>query len=242
MRISVAYLVVVDISGYTRFVTERSLTLAHAEQIITDLINAVLDRACHPMILNKLEGDAALMYREVEDDAVEAGHDVLAQVRSFFPAFHACATKLRADRHNCTCDACANIAALKLKAFVHLGEIAIKQVRQFEELAGEPVILVHRLMKNAVPGNEYVLLTQSAISGARLDQGNLRTHTEAVEGMGVHHLWLIDPLDLPELTIPARSAPAEPPMPIRSDVYRHLPLARPGFWRMITGWLPSRTA
>ena len=229
MRISYAYLVVVDISGYTRFITERSLTLSHAEQIISDLINAVLDRARHPLILNKLEGDAALLYREIDRDDVAGARDVLAQVRSFFPAFHARVAELRAIRSNCNCDACSNITALNLKALVHVGEVAIKQVRQFDELAGEPVILLHRLMKNTVPSREYVLLTQPATQHAQLEETNLRAHSEEVDGMGVYRLWIADPRSLPETRRPTVTASGKQPRLMRSNVYQHLPTASGGF-------------
>ncbi len=233
MRITLAYLVVVDISGYTRFVTKRSLTLAHAEQIVSDLINAVLDQARHPLVLNKLEGDAAMLYRELQPGDVAAARDVLGQVRSFFPAFRACSATLREDRRNCNCDACSNIAALRLKAFVHVGEIAIKQLRQFEELAGEPVILLHRLMKNSVPSNEYVLLTRQAAALANLDETSLRTHTETVDGFGSQDLWLADPAELPQLSSRASSTGDAVAAPLRSRRFRNLPRGRLGFLRAI---------
>lgn len=174
---SFAYLVVVDISGYTKFITERSLTLAHAEQIITDLISAVIDASYHPLILNKLEGDAALLYRLLESDDVAAARDVMAQVRTFFPAFHTCVARLSEMRRNCNCDACTNIKNLKLKAFVHAGDILLKRVRQFDELAGEPVIFLHRLMKNTVQSREYVLITQEARGTRNWMQARLRRTT-----------------------------------------------------------------
>ena len=34
-------------------------------------------------------------------------------------------------------------------------------MRQFEELAGESVILIHRLLKNTIPADEYILMTNS---------------------------------------------------------------------------------
>ena len=197
MRVTFAYLVVVDISGYTRFITGQTLALMHAEQIITDLISAVLDQSHDPMVLNKLEGDAALLYREQGRDDVEAAQDVFAQVRSFFPAFQRRAAELRTVRANCSCEACSNIASLCLKAFVHAGEIAIKRVRQFDELAGEPVILVHRLMKNTVPSREYVLVTYDAAALAQLPQEILQAHSEEVQGMGSHQLWIVDPSSFP---------------------------------------------
>jgi len=43
-----ASLIILDISGYTRFITHREISLVHAEQIITQLIGAVIDCTEHP--------------------------------------------------------------------------------------------------------------------------------------------------------------------------------------------------
>ncbi len=197
MRLTQAVLVVADISGYTDFITNREVSLLHAEQIITDLLESMLDRTEHPLIANKLEGDAALLYAEhAEGEAGAAVQDALVQVRALFEAFGSRLRKIGEERANCGCEACANISRLCLKAFVHRGEIAVKQVRQFEELAGEPVILVHRLMKNGVPLREYVLLSDEAARHAGLRQGVGRTHRETLEGMGERDLVLVSPADL----------------------------------------------
>jgi hypothetical protein len=197
MRLTHAWLVIVDISGYTAFINERQTSLLHAEQIITELMEAVIDRAAHPLEVNKLEGDAALLFGEVVDGDIAGGRDVLAQVKAFFPAFHATLARQKSERANCVCDACSGIERLQLKAFVHVGEIAIKQVRQFVELAGEHVILVHRLLKNHVPRREYVLTTEAARAGAALDPACAQAHREQLEGVGDAALWLLAPDALP---------------------------------------------
>jgi hypothetical protein len=50
---------------------------------------------------------------------------------------------------------------------VHAGEVAHKRIRQFDELAGEPVIRLHRLAKNSIREPEYILVTEAfyALSG-----------------------------------------------------------------------------
>ena len=227
MRLSHAFLVVVDISGYTAFIHERQTSLLHAEQIISELMETVMDRAEHPLTVNKLEGDAALMYAECAAGDARAAHDVLAQVKAFFPAFGACADRQRAERAGCGCEACGGIAKLRLKAFVHVGELAIKRVRQFEELAGESVILVHRLMKNKVEQREYVLLTEAARAAAALDETLLAAHAETLDGVGPVRLWLCAAQDLPYELPPAPAAPAASPP--------SAPPAR-GFGQRLRGW------
>jgi hypothetical protein len=206
MRLAHAFLVIVDISGYTAFINERQTSLLHAEQIITELMEAVIDRAAHPLTVNKLEGDAALLFGEVAAGDQAGARDVLAQVKAFFPAFAACLGRQREARANCVCDACTGIERLQLKAFVHVGELAIKRVRQFEELAGEEVILVHRLLKNHVPRREYVLFTEPVRAAAGLEAAALEAHLEDLEGIGETALWLVAPQALP-FDLPPAPAP-----------------------------------
>lgn len=196
MRLTHAVLILADISGYTDFITNREVSLLHAEQIITDLLESMIDRTEHPLILNKLEGDAAFLYAETGSDHSAAVRDALKQVHLLFDAFDARLQHIRVERSNCSCDACANVGRLKLKAFAHCGEIAVKQVRQFEELAGENVILVHRLMKNHLAEREYVLLSEAIAGALPLPADRGRRHAEPFEGMGELTLTVLSPAEL----------------------------------------------
>lgn len=69
-------LVIVDISGYTQFIRSEKMSAVHAEEIIFDLLEAVIDKAAYPLTLNKLEGDAALLYAELKDDETAVARDV----------------------------------------------------------------------------------------------------------------------------------------------------------------------
>ena len=42
------------------------MSAVHAEEIIFELLEAVIDHAAHPLTLNKLEGDAAFLYAEMD--------------------------------------------------------------------------------------------------------------------------------------------------------------------------------
>jgi hypothetical protein len=61
--------------------------------------------------------------------------------------------------HMCKCDACTRVADLKLKQVVHAGNVGIERIGQFEKLFGIDVIVVHRMLKNSVPSQEYVMMT-----------------------------------------------------------------------------------
>lgn len=162
MELKNVVLVIADVSGYTQFIKFNKMSLLHAEEIISQLLEAVIDNTGYPLVLNKLEGDAAFLYAETEGaDEVSAVRDVVRQVQAFFAAFHAKVQELSSGRSACPCDACQRIRNLQLKAVVHTGVVAFKKIRQFDELAGEEVILAHRLLKNTVPSHEYILMTEA---------------------------------------------------------------------------------
>ncbi|MCF6277796.1 MAG: DUF2652 domain-containing protein [Anaerolineales bacterium] len=181
MELKQVALVLVDISGYTDFLRYRSLSLLHAEDIITQLLESVIDAAQYPLVLNKLEGDAAFLYAPMDGDQARIAEDILQQVRGFFISFHRKALELSHDTARCNCGACTQIDLLKLKAFLHHGEMVIKKIRHFEELAGEHVILIHRLLKNSVPAEEYILMTDEFPGFRKEHRTELYESTDTVE-------------------------------------------------------------
>ena len=213
MEIKRLVLVMVDISGYTNFIKMHTMSLLHAEAIVTDLLEAVIDHAEYPLTLSKLEGDAAFLYATLEDEsqAHTAAQNILKQVVEFFEAFRAKERALIAC-DTCSCDACNNISQLKLKAFLHVGETIIKRVRQFEELAGENVILIHRLLKNSIAVKEYILLTGAfyELSGGLIDTP-AEARTEDCEGIGPVTVRVYAPPG-EEIPLPERPNPG-PPVP-----------------------------
>jgi len=124
---------------------------------------------------------------------------VIAQLGSMFDAFAESRERIRAQRANCSCEACSNITKLQLKAFMHCGEIAIKQLRGFTELAGEDVILLHRLLKNDVEGHEYVLLTAAVCALWPQADAIGYAITATCDGVGSIGIRILPPDRLPRL-------------------------------------------
>ena len=156
-----AVLVLVDISGYTQFLKLHTMSMIHAEEIITQLLEAVIDKSEHPLTLNKLEGDAAFLYAVMDGDEEAVAQAVIKQIFAFFESFNVKANELACFTSTCMCEACRTVMNLKLKAILHCGEVAFRQIRQFEELGGEHAIIPHRLLKNSVPAHEYILMTEN---------------------------------------------------------------------------------
>lgn len=49
-------LVLADVGGYARFMRLHALSVVQAEEIVTELLDAVMTEPEHPLRLNKLEG------------------------------------------------------------------------------------------------------------------------------------------------------------------------------------------
>lgn len=157
MGIEKAQLLIADIGGYTRFMKQHRFSLAHAQDTIAQLLEAVID-ASSGFKLAKIEGDAAFFYLVGEDFK-----GFPRKVTNIRRAFLTRKQRLMLDRM-CNCDGCLQVNALTLKFVSHAGEIAFQKVKHLTELAGVDVILLHRMLKNDVPVREYVLMTDTVLA------------------------------------------------------------------------------
>ena len=194
MKTHSGFLVLVDISGYTRFIIAHTLNLipplkrrservveAHAEAIISVLLETVIDDLDDILVVNKLEGDAALFYA-LSDDPASFAPQLLDRLRRTFDAFNSKLESLR-ECDGCFCDACCKRGDLRIKIIAHAGQFLIKPVARFEELAGEAVIFAHRLLKNDIPSREYLVLSQAMVD-LLPDLDAFHRHDQAVDDFG----------------------------------------------------------
>lgn len=208
-----ALLLIADIGGYTRFMTVHRVNLAHAHDVVSQLLEAVIDAAPRGFTLAKLEGDAAFFYAELPEgkdaELAQLGPTVTALRRGFRERQQA----LELDRL-CSCDGCVQVDQLNLKFVSHVGEIVLRKVKRFEEVAGVDVIHVHRLLKNSVPVKEYVLMSEPLAEKAGPLAQQATAVTEHLEGLGETKAFWVD------------LSAAEPALPPRA----------PSPWRRLLAW------
>jgi class 3 adenylate cyclase len=165
LEIKTLFIVMLDISGYTRFTHQHRIanriSVLHAEKIVADLLQAMTQATEHPLILNKIEGDALLFYAEAGDDAPATGREIVRQILACFESFIAELMRL-VYCNACTCEACLQAGDLKVKAIVHFDNTVVRDSHGGTEITGEGVILAHRLMKNSLAYDEYILMTPAA--------------------------------------------------------------------------------
>jgi hypothetical protein len=188
-----ACLVIADLTGYTGYLA--GVELDHAQDVLADLVDAVVGGLRPTFRLAKLEGDAAFAYLIAE--ALDGSH-VQDVVERTYVAFR---RRLRdiARATRCACNACVRIPNLDLKFVLHHGLVVRQRVAGREELVGRDVILVHRLLKNAVSAatgiGAYAFYTSACLAAMGVEdpgaQG-LRPHHEDIETIGPVDGWVRD--------------------------------------------------
>lgn len=167
-------LLLADISGYTDYVVGSPLE--YAEDVVSDVTWTVVDRLEPVIHVNKVEGDAAFGY------ALDGELDATMLLDAVEECYFAFRGRLRGIEHavSCTCPACTKVTDLDLKFVVHHGEFVRRVSPRGEELTGNDVIVVHRLLKNGVTAalglRAYALFTEACVEALGLDPTALELH------------------------------------------------------------------
>jgi hypothetical protein len=159
-----ATILIPDISGYTEFLTKTELV--HSSHIINELLEAILAANGGDFVLSEVEGDALLLYRKgkpIEGDAL------VRQCLSMFESFHKQIKIIERDSL-CQCGACKTATNLNLKFVAHHGMVQEIKVMQFTKCSGLDMVVAHRLLKNRIGSDEYILATPSCFDSASLGQ------------------------------------------------------------------------
>ncbi len=143
-----------DISGFTKFVNNTEVE--HSIHIIAELLEILLDNNTLNLELAEIEGDALFMFLTDLPDF----EGLMQQVTKMHKAFHKHTQSYDAMRI-CNCGSCKTTTNLKLKFLVHYGNLNFIKVKHITKPYGSDVIKIHRLLKNKIPFNEYVLFTKS---------------------------------------------------------------------------------
>ena len=196
------FLLIADISGYTPFIKNHSMRKkpivgkkiadfwdSHAHKLINTLLEEVIQNFEPVMQFNKLEGDAALFFLEEISDKNQM-QDIYKKMVIARERFNSKVNSLQFVQ-SCPCDPCQQSKNLKLKMFLHKGYFNQTEIRNNQELSGEALIFIHRLLKNKVKSSEYFLF-----SGAVLEQLDKDLEfsliTQKIDDFGKQKLGFID--------------------------------------------------
>lgn len=144
-----------DISGYTNFI--QTTEIEHSQHVIAELLEVLIEANVENMQLAEVEGDALFFFKEGNLPSQER---LLAQIERMYKAFFNHLKMLETNRI-CPCNACATAPNLKLKIIAHCGELQFLEVQGTKKPFGKAVIESHRLLKNSVPSDNYVLISEA---------------------------------------------------------------------------------
>jgi hypothetical protein len=177
------YLVLADISGYTSYLAGVELT--HARDILTALLNLIVEHFKPFLAIVKLEGDA--VFAHVPKTKIVRDETLLELFESTYFAFRDQVEGIR-RRTTCQCNACKAIPTLDLKFILHFGEYLLQNVSGITELVGSDVNLTHRLLKNRVSEatgwKAYALFTEAGLKQLNVRMENLHEQVESYEHLG----------------------------------------------------------
>lgn len=189
--------ILADISGYTRFMLESRTAALHGQIVINGLIESILREVDIPLTLQEIEGDAVFLYAAhpgSERDWQDVTEQVSRKLMRFFDAFIA-QTGAMMELSPCACPICHHADQLGLKIIVHVGDAVFHSIAGRQQVSGPDVILAHRLLKNSVASDEYLLLTEAAFDamGRHLPDGFVAAR-ETYDGFGAVNVR-VRPLD-----------------------------------------------
>ena len=143
-----------DISGFTEFV--QTTEAEHSQHVISELLEVLIGANTEELQLAEIEGDALFFYKENEIPSLER---LLALAEHIFTAFYS-HLKLLEKNRICPCNACSSAPKLQLKIIAHCGDLQFLTVQKNRKPFGRQVIEAHRLMKNSVESDNYVLFSK----------------------------------------------------------------------------------
>ena len=152
-----SFLFIPDISGFTKFVNNTAIS--HSQHIISELLELIIDADELGLEVSEIEGDAVLFFGR---DTVPGLDKITEQVKKTFIKFHE-HLSLYDSQRICQCGACSTASGLSLKFVAHCGEMQVITVKGGEKPYGPDVIMAHRLLKNDVPSDEYLLVTDPVL-------------------------------------------------------------------------------
>ena len=144
-----------DISGFTKFMGSTNFEMS--SKVIPSLLNKIVYSNEIGMKISEIEGDAVLFYRHGELPPFEK---LMEQCHYIYTEFYKQMKILEKEHSNDGGEKIPEILGLKI-VLHHGEEIGSVPVGSRIKLMGEDVIIAHRLLKNNIESDEYILISQA---------------------------------------------------------------------------------
>jgi hypothetical protein len=147
-----------DISGFTEFMSETNIELS--AKVIPSLLNNIIYSNEINLKVSEIEGDAVLFFRKGD---LPSFKDLINQCKIFFTEF--CNQLDILSQKYSKEKGIKNVPKLGLKIVLHFGDdVKSVQIGNRIKLMGEDVIIAHRLLKNDIEEDEYLLISEALLN------------------------------------------------------------------------------
>ena len=187
------YLLVANIFGYTAFIQQTELE--HAQSIIDDLLNILIESFPPPLIFSKIEGDSIFAY--TSEDTFTNGQTFLEAIEYLYCNF--ALTRESMHRNSvCPCRACKAMAELDLKLVLHYGSFRFTTINSQQDLIGTDIMTIRHLSKSPISDetgiNGFAFITSECINALGIEDfsKSLKEYSDTLEHIGIINGFIYD--------------------------------------------------
>lgn len=147
-----------DISGFTKFMSDAEADLS--AKVVPALLNQIIYSNEIGLKVSEIEGDAVLFYRRGDLPPLKK---LIDQCTAFYSEFYKQLQTLD-TKYMSETNGEPIIKSLGLKIILHYGEdVEAVTIGKHIKLMGEDVIIAHKLLKNKIDKNDYILFSQALL-------------------------------------------------------------------------------
>lgn len=147
-----------DLTGFTKFISDADINFSG--KVIPTILKSIINGNRSEFKVGEVEGDAILFYTFEPFPSLQQLYD---QSLHFFTTFQEGLKEIEKEYPD-EYRKYLSAGKLGLKVVLHSGLTTDEKIETRTKLIGEDVIIAHRLLKNSVSENEYILLSESLLS------------------------------------------------------------------------------
>lgn len=194
MKATPTLLCIPDISGFTEFMSGTDFDLS--SRVIPTLLNNIIYSNKIGLKVSEIEGDAVLFFKTGKMPSIRK---LIEQCENFYLEFYRQLETLK-NQFKDEKDAPKIPKVLGLKIILHYGEeVTSTKVGNRIKLFGEDLIVAHRLLKNKIRMDEYILISEGLSNYYKehdlykeFDWGELKTNYTEYDHVGKIHYHYIN--------------------------------------------------
>lgn len=148
-----------DISGFTKFMSDAEADLS--SKVIPALLNKIIYSNEIGLRVSEIEGDAVLFFKRGDLPPLKK---LIDQCNFFYSEFY---KQLKSLDHKFKDETNedTDIKSLGLKIILHYGsDVEAVSIGKHIKLIGEDVVIAHKLLKNDIDQDEYILLSETLLN------------------------------------------------------------------------------